>query len=80
MLNISPSNCLRAIARGGPARVKKAVATGPSSRPTAVTEPHYAALHNKGGFMKLAEAFGSVLVTIGLFSGVLSIMAAGMPA
>jgi hypothetical protein len=30
--------------------------------------------------MKLAEAFGSVLVTIGLFSGVISIMAAGLPA
>ena len=30
--------------------------------------------------MKLTEAFGSVLVTIGLFSGVISIMAAGLRA
>ena len=30
--------------------------------------------------MRLAEAFGSVLVTIGLFSSVLSIMVEGLPA
>ena len=30
--------------------------------------------------MKLAEVCGSVLVTLGLFSGVLSIMAGGLPA